>query len=213
MAIYKYLGYGVTNSKGKAKLDHDKNGDPITHSYTGAGAGELDIIASLDNPSTISDSSIQSEIYSLYDVLFKDIGTSSDYTDWRTSSTVDIARNTEYTTVSPKDSTVFSSRAVDLVSGANCIEFDVNINVSTVFLSLRMNITAVTTLSNEYLGIATELDQWHHIRIEWNETQYRAIVDGNIKEYRTLSNTPNRFQFSINANTGLEIKYKNFIMY
>ena len=200
----RLIGTGVTNSQGVAIMNKDPSGNTIT-GYTGEGRGKLQIIAVSGN--------IQSEIYELYDVLFKDIGTSTDYTDWRTSSTVDIARNTEYTTVSPKDSTVFSNRAVDLVSGANCIEFDVNINVSTIFLSLRRDSTTVTNLSNEYLGIATELDQWHHIRIEWNETQYRAIVDGNIKEYRTLSNTPNRFQFSINANTGLEIKYKNFIMY
>ena len=200
----RLIGTGVTNSQGVAIMNKDPSGNTIT-GYTGEGRGKLQIIAVSGN--------IQSEIYELYDVLFKDIGTSTDYTDWRTSSTVDIARNTEYTTVSPKDSTVFSNRAVDLVSGANCIEFDVNINVSTIFLSLRRDSTTVTNLSNEYLGIATELDQWHHIRIEWNETQYRAIVDGNIKEYRTLSNTPNRFQFSINANTGLEIKYKNFIIY
>jgi len=200
----RLIGTGVTNSQGVAIMNKDPSGNTIT-GYTGEGRGKLQIIAVSGN--------IQSEIYELYDVLFKDIGTSTDYTDWRTSSTVDIARNTEYTTVSPKDSTVFSNRAVDLVSGANCIEFDVNINVSTTFLSLRRDSTTVTNLSNEYLGIATELDQWHHIRIEWNETQYRAIVDGNIKEYRTLSNTPNRFQFSINANTGLEIKYKNFVIY
>ena len=76
-----------------------------------------------------------------------------------------------------------------------------------------MNSTSVTNLSNEYLGIDSSLNEWHHIKIEWNETQYRAIVDGNVKDYRTFSNTPNRWQFSINANTGLNIKYKNFIMY
>ena len=88
-----------------------------------------------------------------------------------------------------------------------------NINVHTAFLSLRQNNTSVTNLSNEYLGIDSSLNQWHHIRLEWNETQYRAIVDDNVKDYRTFSNTPNRFQFSINANTGLDIKYKNFVMY
>jgi hypothetical protein len=80
-------------------------------------------------------------------------------------------------------------------------------------MSLRKGTTTVASLSNEYLGIYNSLNEWHHIRIEWNETQYRAIVDDNIKEYRTFSNTPNRFQFSINANTGLEIKYKNFVIY
>lgn len=145
--------------------------------------------------------------------MFKDIGTSSDYTDWRNSTTVTKSRNNEYTTITPVDSTAFGSVAVDLVTNTNVIEFDTNFNVNTAFMSLRKGTTSVTSLSNEYLGISTSLNEWHHIRIEWNETQYRAIVDGNIKNYRNLSDTPNRWQFSINTNIGLNIKYKNFIMY
>ena len=61
---YVYKGYGITNENGVAHLDHDANGDPINHSYTGVGAGEIDFVASLDdlsdvtidvNPSTIND--------------------------------------------------------------------------------------------------------------------------------------------------------------
>lgn len=69
MANYRYLGYGITDENGIATLDHDANGDPITHSYTGTGAGELDIIASLDDSSHISDSSIQSETFVTYDCI------------------------------------------------------------------------------------------------------------------------------------------------
>ena len=72
MANYRYLGYGITNEQGIAHLDHDANGDPITHSYTGTGAGELDIIASLDDQSHISDSSIQSGTYPVLDCTFRD---------------------------------------------------------------------------------------------------------------------------------------------
>lgn len=192
--VRKVIGSNTTNASGISTI-----------TYKPTELGELKIYAQSGD--------LISEAYPIYSVIFKDMGTSTDYTDWKTSSTVDIARNTEYTTVSSKDSTVFSNRAVNLPNGANCIEFDVNTNVNTAFVSLRMDTTSVTNLSNEYLGITTELDQWHHIRIEWNETQYRAIVDDDIKDYRNLSDTPNRFQFSINANTGLEIKYKNFIMY
>lgn len=190
----KLIGTAVTDENGRATI-----------TYTGTGAGQLNIVA--------ENGTFQSETYKLIDGLWVDMGTSNNYSDWRTSPTIDIAKNTEYTTISPKDSTIFSSRAVDLATGTNCIEFDVNINVHTAFLSLRQNNTSVTNLSNEYLGIDSSLNQWHHIRLEWNETQYRAIVDDNVKDYRTFSNTPNRFQFSINANTGLDIKYKNFVMY
>ena len=73
MVSYNYLGYGVTNSEGIAKLDHDATGEPIEHSYTGVGAGEIDVLASLDNP--IIDGSIVSEIYEVLDALFYEDGT------------------------------------------------------------------------------------------------------------------------------------------
>ena len=74
MTVYKYLGYGVTNENGVAKLDHDANGDEIQHSYTGVGAGEVDVVASLDNP--VSSGSIVSETYSVIDAKHKYSGTS-----------------------------------------------------------------------------------------------------------------------------------------
>ena len=76
MVNYNYLGYGTTDSNGIAKLEYDANGDPLTHSYTGTGAGEIDIVASLDNP--IASGSIQSETYILLDALFYDMGTDPD---------------------------------------------------------------------------------------------------------------------------------------
>jgi hypothetical protein len=202
--VRRLIGSGITNAQGIAVMSKDANGNPIT-GYTGTGAGKLQILAVSNG--------VESEIKTIYDVLFKDIGTSEDYTNWRPSTTVDISRGT-HVIITPKDSTVFGSIAVNLPNGANCIEFDVNINVNTAFISLRQNTTAVTSLSNEYIGITNRLGEWIHIQIEWDENnQYRAIVDGVKKEYRTFSAVPNRFQFSINENTGLEINYKNFIMY
>lgn len=69
---YVFLGSGTTDSNGVAKLDHDANGDPISHSYTGSGVGEVDVVASLDDPDSISDSSLQSEIYGVLDCIFMD---------------------------------------------------------------------------------------------------------------------------------------------
>lgn len=64
MRRYRYLGYGTTNSNGVAHLDHDPQGNPI-NGYTGTGAGEVDVVASLDNP--IIDGSIVSEPYPVFD--------------------------------------------------------------------------------------------------------------------------------------------------
>ena len=74
MSSYKYLGYGITNENGVAQLKYDENGDELEHSYTGVGAGEVDVLASLDKP--ITDGSIVSETLSVIDASFIDTGLS-----------------------------------------------------------------------------------------------------------------------------------------
>ena len=73
MTSYRYLGYGVTDSNGVAHLKKNAKDQDID-GYTGVGAGEIDIIASLDNP--IVDGSIVSETYSIIDASFIDTGLS-----------------------------------------------------------------------------------------------------------------------------------------
>ena len=81
MTNYRYLGYGVTNENGVAKLDHDAQGQEISHSYTGVGAGEIDVLASLDNP--IDEGSIVSETYEVGDYLVYDKATTGEKSsDW-----------------------------------------------------------------------------------------------------------------------------------
>ena len=70
MTNYTYLGWGTTDSNGVAKLDHDANGDEISHSYTGVGAGEIDVVAALDKP--ISSGTIVSTPYPVYDCTWVD---------------------------------------------------------------------------------------------------------------------------------------------
>ena len=82
MATYVYLGYGTTDSNGIAKLDHDANGDAISHSYTGTGAGEIDVIGSTDAPADIGDGSLQSEIYEVLDAIFYDDGLVNPNSNW-----------------------------------------------------------------------------------------------------------------------------------
>ena len=92
---YRYLGYGITDSNGEAKLEYDENGNHLDHSITGTGAGELDIVASLDNP--IGSGSIVSEIYAVTDYNKLDTGiqgtasniwSSTSYFDRQTDGTV-----------------------------------------------------------------------------------------------------------------------------
>lgn len=107
MIRYRYLGYGITNNGGVAKLDHDKNGNPIQHSYTGSGVGELDIVASMDNP--IIGGSLVSETYEVLDAMFYDSGTDGTLNSewWKSSSQLSLTEDTTGITASTTSSSMF----------------------------------------------------------------------------------------------------------
>lgn len=99
---YRLIGSAVTDSNGKA-----------VYEYTGSGAGEIDFVASVDNP--IGSSSLVSETYSIWDTLFYETGaTSLDITTkWTKGSglTVEINED-EYTTVSSTNSTSTTGKLI-----------------------------------------------------------------------------------------------------
>lgn len=104
--VYRYLGWGITNENGVAKLDHDANGDAIEHSYTGVGAGEIDILASLDNP--VDEGSIVSETYSVLDAQFYDSGTTgTPNTEWWKSSSLTLTSDDTGLTATNDSSTTY----------------------------------------------------------------------------------------------------------
>jgi len=224
MAIYKYLGYGVTNSKGKAKLDHDKNGDPITHSYTGTGAGELDIIASLDNPSTISDSSIQSEIYELYDVQYKDLGGSKgNDTDWTVNGmTVDRTTDSTCTILTQTTASTFTNRYLNIGKYTNrplVIEADISIDTGSdtrtgQIISVRYGASSTGSVNWNANNLGTTTTDWHHIKIEIMENTATLTIDNTTSIPRDITVNPNRFYFILNQDTSNSvIKYRNLIVY
>jgi len=213
MVNYRYLGYGITNEQGIATLDHDANGDPITHSYTGTGAGEIDIVASLDDNSKISDSSIQSETYSVIDGTFKDIGTSTDYTAWRNSDFTgdNLQRNSEYTTLIPQDT--FDECDI-AVSNDFCIEFDVNITFTTnnnIFRFTQNRWNGKGSLSTTQLGLSSNV--WSHVKLSKTSNTVAVIVDGETKTPLTLSDTIDTFMIILNYEIISNLKYKNFVVY
>jgi hypothetical protein len=191
----KYLGSGVTNSNGVASFN-----------YTGKGLGKIQVVA--------ESGELVSTSYDLYDVLFKDMGTSTDYSNWNPSSQIDstIVRDSNCTTLTPLDPTVFGARTVN-TNGATVVEFDAKVNVLGNWISLRQGTQTSTSITWQYLGYT--VDEWTHYKIEADGINYRATVNDSVKEWRQMVNsqTYNRFQFSFNENTGLIIKYKNFIMY
>ena len=79
MTTYRFIGTGVTDSSGVARLTKDPNGRTI-NGYTGSGVGEVDFAARLDNP--ISSGSIVSETYEVLDCIKCDINNSLAVSDY-----------------------------------------------------------------------------------------------------------------------------------
>ena len=133
---YRYLGYGITNDKGIAKLEFDANGNPIDHSYTGTGAGELDIIASLDDNTHISDSSIQSETYDVWDYIFYDTGIDgTKNTNWYSSNVTPVP-DTEGTLL--QNTVPFTYRGEQIITG----DFEAKVYVFDIIGGVRVGITS-----------------------------------------------------------------------
>ena len=216
MVNYRYLGYGITNEQGIATLDHDANGDPITHSYTGTGAGKVDIVASTDKPVDISDSSLQSEIYEVLDATFKDMGTDSDYGTWSnwTGYEADITRNSEYTSMKIATGKTDARRYKSISLTDFCIEFDVLLksnSVEDVFATIRNVWSVLGNMSLNRFNLS--LNNWHHIKMTCNENTVVVTNDTNSTSYTySLSNTFERFLFQIGSNSQ-ELQYKNFVIY
>jgi hypothetical protein len=73
MIKYRFLGKGYTDENGVAHMTEDADGQSC-NGYTGTGRGLTDIIASTDDSSHISEGSLQSETYEVWDTLFYDNG-------------------------------------------------------------------------------------------------------------------------------------------
>ena len=215
MVQYRYLGYGVTNEDGIAKLDHDAQGNQLSHSYTGTGAGKVDIVASLDDE--IDDSSLVSETYELYDTLFYDGGVTgnSNLSQWIYPSSISASVGSDGTTItSSSSSTQYFTANTGSTGDSNdfyapfCFEFDIvstNGDVGLIVWASGQNANKSFASFN--------LTSNNHIRIEVHETQVRYFCDG--VELTPLSITttlPLRLGFTL-YNSSSVIKFKNVKIY
>ena len=100
MTSYRYLGYGTTDANGVAHLKKNASSQDVD-GYVGTGAGEVDVIASLDNP--ISQGSIVSGTYPVLDTKFYDkglSGTGEHNDDW-SYTRMSAERTSEGTVLTP----------------------------------------------------------------------------------------------------------------
>ena len=205
---YIYLGYGTTDENGECKLDHDANGDSISHSYTGTGAGKIDVVASLDSPSSISDSSLVSETFSLYDCIKYDTGIQGSATNIYTNTTY-LDRTSEYTNITD-DSSNTTFIYVE-ISGDVAIEFDANVNVADAnpFIAIANGGTVVGQKSQTNLG--TVDDRWIHYRIEIKDNV--ATYTNDYSAISTTSNLTAYTRFRLRKAVGETFKFKNMMVY
>ena len=220
---YVYLGYGITDSTGKCVLDHDANGNTLTHSYTGTGAGKIDIVASLD--STLTDNSTLSNICTITDCSSHDTGTDSTFNQYYLSAntvtrTVDntgtlfenTGTSTAYAFLLPPDTTATSAAtACVYTTGDYAIECDIEAYTGTVNIEIR---GATGNLISRRFNQLTE------------NTAFRlrlTVIDGKGRYYIDDSTTPAYTSSAVDLSTTLgvrlsvsaggTVKIKNFKIY
>lgn len=211
MVVYKYLGYGKTDNNGRAKLEFDSDGQPIEHSYTGTGAGKVDFIASLD--SEISEDSLISDIYSLYDMLFYDRGTSVPAENtWIINGFIPSYSENGTRLISTSYATCFANKKG---SGSNpidwnspvCIELDIgNLNSSDGGIQIY---DGNNNCSRTFTQL--EINGNNHIKIVVESDRIRYYVDGVEKTNYGYDLTIGTFRVGLRG-TGM-ITFKDFMIY
>lgn len=210
---YIYLGYGKTNEQGIATLDHDAQGNPITHSYTGTGAGELDIIASLDDNTHISDRSIQSGTYRTLDCIQYDSCTTGTVnSNWLNSSAftsvssdptgMSVINNTsaQQQLIWNKQGTSSDQRDWDYPS---CIEFEILEMTGSVYLMCRSE-------SNQNAPRISNYGVGKH-RIEVTDSSMKYFFEDELKLSYDYDNT--LFAIRFHADASSNFKLKDFKVY
>ena len=158
----RYLGYGYTNSQGIAKLEYDADGEPLTHSYTGVGAGKLDIVA--------ESGSLQSETYAIYDCIVFDNAISSDYNDIWTLTNADLTRASTYSRLS-ETTTGTTGYIVAVFPNVTTIEFEVLQEdggfSDAIFGFYQGTTSGLTTVQLRHLEEEVALNTWYTVTA-WN---------------------------------------------
>lgn len=205
MTNYTYLGWGTTDSNGVAKLDHDANDDPLSHSYTGSGVGEVDVVASLDKP--IVSGSVVSQPYTVYDCTKIDRATSTDHNDTLYDSVYNVNRDTEYSYLTTAN---FVTRYIS-ISGDICIEFDINLAMlnDSPFISVRANDTQLMNVARSRFGLSE--NTWYHIKVEIKNNTCTVYNPIGSTDYSLDVTGYTRLYFRKDSNETL--KFKNVMIY
>ena len=216
MTSYRYLGYGTTDANGVAHLTKNASGQDV-NGYVGTGAGEVDVIASLDNP--ISQGSIVSETLPVLDATFFDKGILNDpqTTDvWYNQQNASLTRASEYSEITENGGTAIlrlkSANSIDKTS--ICVEFDVWVdNVNENFMSFAN--TTVGTYKGAYKlsEMNLQAETWNHIKLEVDSNGV-VTPNGITSAQKTLDFNTEKMVFAFLTNGAItKVRFKNWCVY
>ena len=194
---YRLIGTGTTNAQGIARCNNN---------YVGTGKGEVDIVASTDNP--IVQGSLQSETYSILDCIKYDTGIQGSATNIYTNATY-LNRTLEYTNITDNSSN--TTFIYVEISGDVAIEFDANVNVADAnpFIAIANSGTVVGQKSQTNLGAVDDI--WIHYRIEIKDNV--ATYTNDYSAISTTSNLTTYNRFRLRKAVGETFKFKNIMVY
>jgi len=187
-------GTVTTGSDGEAEI-----------TYTGTGVGEVNI--------TVEYGIFLQETFVVYDVLFKDIGTSNNYGTWTSTdfTGTKISRNSECTTLTPEDN--YDAQSLSVTGTSLVFEMDINLTYSvSTSENAFLRFIASTNRTFYPTGLGLQSGNWHHLKFVVSNDTVTAFVDGVDKGSQSISNITT-FRFVLNNNYVSNMKYKNFVIY
>ena len=204
----RLIGTATTDNNGVATL-----------TYTGTGAGEVDLTACYEDEDT--GSRIQSEIYEVLDCKWYDFGTDSTNNIWLNSSTMTVNYGDDCATLTETTSGTTGVLVTDTnhyIQPNDVFEFDfMQVDGSRVYAPIYIrNKTNGVSLSNFHLShINQQINTWIHLKCQIIDTILYIYVDDNPTPVeRPMSNTDTDYRLYLNTPTDITtLKYKNFKVY
>ena len=214
MTSYRYTGYGVTDSNGIAKLEYDSEGNPLTHSYTGVGAGKVNIVASLD--STIDADSLISEPKEVLDCIKIDYGTLLNHNDiYIPNQSTILTRYDEYSTITSASEGVNSSIPTS-ISGDVAVLFDlyqVDGSRTSPVIRIYNGNTYITGFHIKEINAYT--GEWISCKLEITDTTTTLTnLNNDTQITKEINDTYNRFSLYKASNSNItELRFRNVLIY
>lgn len=213
MTNYTYLGWGTTDSNGVAKLDHDANDDPLSHSYTGSGVGEVDVVASLDKP--IVSGSVVSQPSTVIDAICYDTGISGTANDsmWNDINSI-LKRTSDYSYL---DGVLWNTIVVKL-NNSQSLPFNNGICVELDVVEVTGQCRIVFYDGSNHQNVWNSLDQYDdvgHWKFTLKDGKFKAQYNnGTPFEIGDFNTSVSTFTAKLECYTNFQsFKFKNFTMY